>query len=75
MCIPKDRLNETSFRRKLDLIFKNILRRQNPLKLVFKECLTYDVQNPLIGSLIKKIDIGKKDIASELKKLHQILLI
>ena len=30
-----DRINNVSFRQKLDPISKNILRRQNPLKLVF----------------------------------------
>ena len=31
-----DRINNASFRQKLDLISKNILRRQNPLELVFE---------------------------------------
>ena len=33
--VTRDRINNASFRQKLDPISKNILRRQNPLELVF----------------------------------------
>ena len=33
--VTRDRINDASFRQKLDPISKNILRRQNPLELVF----------------------------------------
>ena len=33
--LTRDRINNASFRQKLDPIDKNILRRQNPLELVF----------------------------------------
>ena len=64
--ITHDRLNNASFRRKLDPITKNIFRRQNPLELVFKDISTFDAQNPIVGSLLRKLDIGKKDVASTL---------
>ena len=34
--VTKNRINNTSFREKLDLTSKNILRRQNPIELVLK---------------------------------------
>ena len=34
--VTHDRINNTSFRQKLDLISKNISRRKNPLELVFE---------------------------------------
>ena len=40
--VTRDRLNNASFRQKLDPISKNIFRRQNPLELVFKDISTVD---------------------------------
>ena len=62
--ITKDRINNASFRRKLDPIKKNILRKQNPLELVFQDISTFDVENPIFGSLLRE---------SILKKLLMIL--
>ena len=44
MYITRDRLNNTSFRQKLNPIAQNIFRRQNPLDLVFKYISTTKVQ-------------------------------
>ena len=59
-------------RQKLDPISKNILRRQNPLELVFEDISTSDAENPIIGSWLRELDVGKKDVASDLikKKRH-----
>ena len=54
----KDRINDASFRQKLDPISKNILRRQNPLELVFEDISTFDAENPIVGSLLREIDIN-----------------
>lgn len=51
--ITRDRLNEASFRRKLDPIAKNAMRRQNPLELNFKDISIFEVQNSLFGSLVR----------------------
>ena len=75
MYVTRDRLNNASFRQNLDPISKNIFRRQNLLELVFKDISTLDAQNPIIGSLMKELDVGKKDIATTLIKKHQILWI
>ena len=71
MYITKDRLNEASFKCKLDPMFKNINRRQNPPELVFKGVSTFDAQHLCVRSLIREIEIGKRDLASELVKKHQ----
>ena len=52
--------NSASFRRKLDAIFKNIIRNQNPIEFLFKNLKHFDAQNSVISNLIKEIDIGKK---------------
>ena len=64
----RDRLNNASFRQKLDPISKNIFQRQYPLELVFEDSSTFDAENPVVGSLLRKLDIEKKDIASDLVK-------
>ena len=66
--MTKDRINNMSFRQTLDPLSKNIIRRQNPLELVFEDISTFDAENPIVGSLLKELDVGKKYIASELIK-------
>ena len=64
----RDRINNASFRQKLDPIDKNILRRQNPLELVIKDISTFDAENPIIGSLLRELNVKKKVLASDLTK-------
>ena len=64
--VRKGRINEASFRWKLDCIAKNVIRDENPLEFVFKDGSKFDAQNPLIGTLIREIDIAKKDVFSKL---------
>ena len=68
MCVTREKLNNASFRQKLHPIAKRIFRRQNPLELVFKDISTFDAQNSIIGSLIKEVDLGKKEKTSTLLK-------
>ena len=58
--VTRDRINNASFRQKLDPIGKNILRRQNPLELVFEDISTFDAENPIIGSLLLESLMLKK---------------
>ena len=64
--VMRDRLNNASFRQKLDPISKNIFIRQNPLELVFQGISTFDAQNTVVGSLLRELDIAKKDATSNL---------
>ena len=66
--VTKDRINNASFRQKLDPISKNILRRQNSLELVFEDISTFDAESPIAGTLLKELYVGKKDVASEINK-------
>ena len=66
--VTRDRLNNASFRQKPGPISKNIFRRQKPLELVFQDISTFDAQNPIVGSLLKELDVGKKDLANNLMK-------
>ena len=40
--VTRDRLNNASFRQKLDPTAKNIFCRRNPLELVFKDIFTFE---------------------------------
>ena len=66
--VTRDRINDESSRQKLDPISKNILRRQNPLELVFEDISTFDAENPIVGSLLRDIDTKKKQSDSDFIK-------
>ena len=68
-CVTKDRINNASFRQKLDPISKNILRRQNLLEFIFEDIsTTFDAENPIVDLLFKELDVSKKDLACKLIK-------
>ena len=58
--VTRDKINNASFRQKLDPIAKNILGTQNSLELVFQDISTFDAGNVIVGSLLRELDIGKK---------------
>ena len=66
--MARDRINNASLRQKLEPISRNILRRQNPSELVFKDISSFDAENPIVGSLLRELDVGKKVVASDLVK-------
>ena len=73
--VTKDRINNASYRQKLDPISKNILRRQNPLELVFEDISTIDAENPIVGSLLREIDIKKSSLTAILLNLYLVILV
>ena len=62
------KLKSAIFRRKLDPISKNVIRNESPIEFLFKNLKYFDAQNPVIGNLIKEIDIGKKKDLSKILK-------
>ena len=73
--VTKDRINNASYRQNLDPISKNILRRQNPLELVFEDISTIDAENPIVGSLLREIDIKKSSLTAILLNLYLVILV
>ena len=71
--VTKNRINDASFRQKVDPISKNILRRQNLLELVFEDISTFDAENPIIGNLLREIDIKKSGQTAILLNLYQVI--
>ena len=56
--VTSHRITNVSFRQKLDPRKKNILRKQNPLQLVFEDISTFEAEKPIIvtaGDLVKKV--------------------
>ena len=43
--VTNNRLNEASFRRRLDPISKNIIRNKNPIEILLKDVRHFDAQN------------------------------
>ena len=72
--VTRDRINDASFRQKLDPISKNILRRQNPLELVFEDISTFDAENPIL-IIIEEIIIITTIITVAAITLVQIFLV
>ena len=66
--VSRDRINNANFRKKLDPVSKSILKRQNPLELLSEDISTFDSKYPIVGSLLRELDIGKKVLASDLIK-------
>ena len=66
--VTQDRTYNASFKQKINPIAKNILRKQNPLELVFQDISTIDAENPIVGLLLQELDLGKKGTASVLIK-------
>ena len=64
--VTRRKHNKASFKRKLDPMEKNVWRKENHPELLFKDVSNFDAQNLVIGSLIREIDIGKKDTLSKL---------
>ena len=71
--VTRDRINDASFRLKLDPISKNILRRQNPLELVFDDISTSDAETPIVRSLLREIDIKKNSLIVILLDLYRVI--
>ena len=58
--VTRDRINDASFRQKLDPISKNILRRQNPLELVFEDISLLLMQRIQLLLLVQRNRLEQK---------------
>ena len=58
--VTRGRHNEASFQRKLDPIEKSGQRIKNPLTFLYKDVSNFDAHNPVIGSLLREIDLQKE---------------
>ena len=65
------RLNGVRVRQMIDPVYKNVLRKQNPFEIVFKDISKFDAQNSIIKSLLSEIESGKLTDESVKKFLNK----
>ena len=64
--VQKYLLATSNFAKGMQNDINHVFLQQNPLELVFEDIPTFDAQNSVVGSLLQELDIGKKDLGSEL---------
>ena len=66
--ITRDRINNASFRQKLYPISEKYIEKTKPSSACFSKYFYLWCGNPIVGSLLWELDVGKKDLASNLIK-------
>ena len=59
MIVKDDRFNGVCMRDMLNPVDKNVMRKQNPFEIVFKDISKFDTQNPITCTLLSKVESGK----------------
>ena len=69
MTVSSDgKVSNAAVRRQLDTKFPSVMRKPNPINAVFKEKAKLDTQNPIIGTLLTQIELGKLNNQKQIKK-------
>ena len=63
MIVTNGKFNNARIRRALDTKYPTIMRKPNPIDIVFKDKAKFDTQNPVIGKLLSQIQTDKNDKA------------
>ena len=67
--------NDASICRALNTKFPSVMKKLNPIEVMFKDKSKFDVQNPVVSSLITQVVDNKKKEKEILRALDQALLI
>ena len=67
--------NNASIRRELDTKYLSVMKKSDPIDMVFKDKVQLDVQNPMVGSLIAQVQENKAKVKAYLKQLSQAPLV
>ena len=59
MVVTDSDFNNASIRRKLDTKYPSAMKKSNPIDAVFGDKEKFDVQNPVVGSLIVQVQENK----------------
>ena len=59
MIVTDGSFNDAAVRRELDLKYPSIMKKPNSTDAVFKDKTKFDVQNPIIGSLVAQVQENK----------------
>ena len=71
MIVMDGGFNDASVHRALDTKFPLLLKKPNPIEVMFKDKSKFDVQNPVVGSLITQVVDNKKKEKEILRVLDQ----
>ena len=73
MILTDGGFNNASIRQALDTKFPSVMKKPNPIEVMFKDKSKFDVQNPVVGSLITQVVDNKKKKEKEiLRALDQV---
>ena len=64
--------NDATVRRELDLKYPSIMKKPNPVDVDFKDKAKFDVQNPIIGSLVAQVQENKTNEKATLNQLSGV---
>ena len=59
MIVTDGGFNDAAVRRELDLTYPSILKKRNPVDVVFEDKAKFDVQNLITGSLVAQVQENK----------------
>ena len=68
MVVTDGFFNNGAVRRELDQKYSTLMKKPNPLNVVFKDQVHFDVQNPIIGLLAAQVSNNEKAIFEQIKK-------
>ena len=72
MIVTDGGFNNASVRRELDTKYPSVMKKSNPIEVVFKDKAKFDVQNPVVGSLKAQVQESKKKEREYLKQLSSV---
>ena len=61
-------LSDAAVRRQLDTKFPSAMRKPNPIDAVFKDKAKFDTRNPIIGTPLTQVELGKINNEKQIKK-------
>ena len=73
MVVTDGGFNNASIHKTLDTKYPSVMKKSNPIDIVFKDKAKFDVQNPVVGSLIAQVQEHKARERKYLKQLGQAL--
>ena len=72
MILTDGSFNNASIRQALDTKFPSVMKKPNPIEVMFKDRSKFDVQNSVVGSLITQVVDNKKKEKEILRALDQV---
>ena len=68
MVVTDGFFNNAAVRRELDQKYPTLMKKPNPVNVIFKDKVHFDVQNPIISLLAAQVSNNEKAIFEQIKK-------